>query len=295
MYDIVTIGNPLFIHKDDRYLLSGPSVYSATTATKLGIEQQALVSAVGSDMTNDFIQSLGTLGIPEYYIVEDKKPRTVHHGVDNTAPIDLLMFPQKLGIRDIPEEFLRAQAILLSPSLQEIDSELIEWICNSSDALLVLDPQLHTIDAKGRLSVIEDLNLTEKTQCFLDIIQTNEKEALLITGESDPYVSAELLVEWAAEMCIVTMGEKGSLIYDGNDFLIIPPYSTNTNDEIGAGSIYLTGFVSQYISGKTLSECGAFGSSLASIKVENDRLDFQVKQNDILQRYEIISESIKIR
>jgi len=297
MYDIVVIGNPTFLLTNDAHQLSGPSVYSAATAAKLGIEQLAIVGSLGSAMTREFVQSLDALGIPEYYIVTDDEDsaRKIKYTNEDEQSIEFLGIPHKIGIRDLPDEFLQARAILLCPSLQEINSELVEWICNSSDSLVFLNPQLRTIDAEGRLEFIKEINLMEKNHYFLDVIQPNEQESLLITGESDPFLAAELLVEWASETCIVTLGERGSLIYDGNDFHIIPSFNTNSVADLGAGSVYLTGFVSQHLAGKTLSECGAYGSSLASVKVEYNGLDFEINQNEIKQRFELISDSVEIR
>lgn len=297
MYDIVVIGNPTFLVTNDVLHLSGPSVFSAATAAKLRIEQLAIVGSLGSAMTREFVESLDALGIPEYFIVTDEEDsaRRIKYVNEKKQLIEFIGIPHKIGIRSIPDEFLQARAILLCPSLQEINSELIEWICNSSDSLVFLNPQLRTIDADGRLEFIKELNLMEKTHCFLEIIQSNEQESFLITGEADPFLAAELLVEWASEICIITMGERGSLIYDGNDFHIIPPFNTNSVDELGAGSVYLTGFVSQHLAGKTLSECGAYGSSLASVKVESNGFDFEFNQNEIKRRIDLISESIEIR
>ena len=297
MYDIVVIGNPTFLVTNDVLHLSGPSVFSAATAAKLRIEQLAIVGSLGSAMTREFVESLDALCIPEYLIVTDEEDsaRRIKYVNEKKQLIEFIGIPHKIGIRSIPDEFLQARAILLCPSLQEINSELIEWICNSSDSLVFLNPQLRTIDADGRLEFIKELNLMEKTHCFLEIIQSNEQESFLITGEADPFLAAELLVEWASEICIITMGERGSLIYDGNDFHIIPPFNTNSVDELGAGSVYLTGFVSQHLAGKTLSECGAYGSSLASVKVEFNGFDFEINQNEIKRRIELISESIEIR
>ncbi|TET07046.1 MAG: hypothetical protein E3J86_14325 [Candidatus Thorarchaeota archaeon] len=297
MYDIVVIGNPTFLVTNDVLHLSGPSVFSAATAAKLRIEQLAIVGSLGSAMTREFVESLDALGIPEYFIVTDEEDsaRRIKYVNEKKQLIEFIGIPHKIGIRSIPDEFLQARAILLCPSLQEINSELIEWICNSSDSLVFLNPQLRTIDADGRLEFIKELNLMEKTHCFLEIIQSNEQESFLITGEADPFLAAELLVEWASEICIITMGERGSLIYDGNDFHIIPPFNTNSVDELGAGSVYLTGFVSQHLAGKMLSECGAYGSSLASVKVESNGFDFEFNQNEIKRRIDLISESIEIR
>ncbi|MHA2360097.1 MAG: carbohydrate kinase family protein [Candidatus Thorarchaeota archaeon] len=297
MYDIVVIGNPTFLLTSDIQQLSGPSVYSAAAASRLGFEQLAIIGSLSPAMTNAFVQSLDTLGVPEYYLIEDDEDtvKKIQYANEEGQSFEFLGVSRRIGIRDIPDEFLQARSILLCPSLQEINEELVEWICNSSDSQVFLKPQLRTVNADSRLELIKDLNLLEKTHCFLDVIQPNEEESLLITGESDLYLAAELLVEWTAEVCIITLGERGSLIYNGDEFHIIPPFETNPIDEIGAGSVYLSGFVSQHLAGNSLSECGAFGSSLASVKVENNGLDFTIDQKIVKQRFEQILESIEVR
>ena len=297
MYDFVVIGNPTFLLSSEHQRLSGPSVYSAATASKLGIEQLAIVGSLGKSLSEEFIHSVDSLGIPEYFIIpDDKESAREIETSDGTKPsTGFLGIPHEIGIRDIPDEFLKARAILLCPSLQEVNSELMEWLCNSSDSMIFLNPQLQSISSEGKLEYIKELDLKEKTHCFIDILQPNEQEAQLITGESDPYLAAELLVEWASEICVVTMDERGSLIYDGSEYLIIPPYATNAVDSIEAGSVYLSGFAIKHLHGKNLSECGAYASALASIKVEHNRLDFQVDQKEITQRYEQVSESVEFR
>jgi sugar/nucleoside kinase (ribokinase family) len=297
MYEIVVIGNPTFLLQSELHRLSGPSVYSAATLAKLGSEQIAIVGSLSPSLREEFVSSVNTLGIPEYFIVSDdgESVRQIEASEDTEPSVDFLGVPHPIGIRDIPDEFLRARAILLCPSLQEINSELIEWICNSSDSLIFMNPQLKSISSEGRLEYVKELNLMEKTHCFIDVLQPNEKEALLITGESDPYLAAELLVEWASEVCIVTLGERGSLIYDGSEYQIIPPYKTNSVDPYEAGSVYLSGFTSQHLKGKNLSECGAYASSLASMKIESNALDFDVNHEEISRRFELVSETVEIR
>jgi sugar/nucleoside kinase (ribokinase family) len=264
---------------------------------KLGIEQLAIVGSVGKSLRIEFVDSVDVLGIPEYFIVSDDEEGAckIRTPADIKPSIEFLGTPREFGIRDIPDEFLQARAILLCPSLQEINAELVEWICNSSDSLIFLKPQLQTIGSEGQLEDIKELKLMEKTHCFIDILQQNEQEAQMVTGESDPYLAAELLVEWASEICVVTMGERGSLIFDGSEYHIIPPINTNPVDTYGAGCVYLSGFAYQYLNGKTLSDCGAYASALASIKVEHNGLDFQVNQRELMQRHELVSESVEIR
>ena len=49
------IGNPVFQNGQ----ITGPSVYSAATAAKLGLENLVLVSSLGQKVTEDFIKGVG--------------------------------------------------------------------------------------------------------------------------------------------------------------------------------------------------------------------------------------------
>jgi hypothetical protein len=292
MYDLVVIGNPT-IHNGR---LTGPSIYSAATAAKIGFEQMAIVSSVGSKLTNKFMQGIDALGIPEYFIIDanGNDAKEIRNPTLDKE-LSVLGIPDRITIRSIPDEFLNSQVILLSPSLQEINAEFVEWICNSTDAQVFLDPQLRKLNSENRIEVLREFSVTEKTQSYLDIIKPNLLESELITGESDPFLAAELIVEWASETCIITLGEKGSLVYDGKDFSIIPSYQIDEVDPIGAGAVYLAAFASQSIAGNSLIDCGVYASSVASLKVEHQDLDFPIDKTEISRRSEVIESSVESR
>lgn len=292
MYDLVVIGNPTIYNGR----LTGPSIYSAATAAKIGFEQLAIVSSLGPKLTDKFIQGIETLGIPEYFIIEANG--TGAREIRNPTldkELSVLGIPDKITIQSIPDEFLNTQIILLSPSLQEINAEFVEWICNSTDAQVFLDPQLRKLNSENRLEVIREFSVTEKTQSYLDVIKPNLLEAELITGESDPFLAAELIVEWASETCIITLGEQGSLVYDGNDFSIIPPYRTEEVDSVGAGAVYLAAFASQSIAGNSLIDSGVYATSVSSLKVEHQGLDFLLDEIEIRRRSDVIANSVETR
>ncbi|MFW9974243.1 MAG: carbohydrate kinase family protein [Candidatus Thorarchaeota archaeon] len=292
MYEIVVIGNPIFSNGR----LSSPCVYAAATATKIGLEQIAIVSSVDDSLKNKFIEGIDALDIPEYFVIEAKHK----HAVEIRNPtlnrnMTTLVSPERINIRDIPDEFLNTRAVLLSPSLQEVSAELVEWICNSTDALVFLDPQLRKLNSEGRLEVIRDFSVTEKTQSYLDVIKPNQLESELITGESDPFLAAELIVEWASEVCVITLGEKGSLIYDGNDFSFIPSYPSQVIDSSGVGSVYLAAFAAKLASEEPLIDCGVYATSVASLKVENDGLNFSMDKSKIRHRSDTIARAVESR
>ncbi len=292
MYELVVIGNPT-IH-NGRF--TGPGIYSAATAAKIGFEQLAIIGSLGPELTDRFIQDIDALGIPEHFIIEVNGSGAIQiqNPIINTEGI-ALGIPNKINIRDIPDEFLKTQSVLLSPSLQEINAEFVEWICNSTDALVFLDPQIRELNSKGHLEIIREFSITEKTQSYLDIISLNQLESKIITGESDPFLAAELIVEWASEVCVITLGENGSLIYDGKDFIIVPSYRTKELDSTGAGAVYLAAFASQLINGKSLIDCGVYASSVASLKVEHQGLDFLINETEIKFRFDNVASSVESR
>ena len=292
MYDLVVIGNPTF-HNDR---LSGPSIYSAATAAKIGIEQMAIVSSVSTTLVDAFTRGVGELGIPEYFIVESKEKEGVE--INNPSinhDTRIVGIPSKISIRSIPEEFLNSQVILLSPSLQEITPEFIEWLCSSTDTLVFLDPQLRKLNSIGRLEFIREFGVAEKTESYLDVIKSNQLESELLTGESDPYLAAELIVEWATEACIITFGKGGCLTYDGKDFNHIPAFPTEEVDPVGAGSVFLASYAAKSIDGMPIVDCGVYASSIASLKVESHGMDFSIRESEVNRRSSFISSAIKTR
>ncbi|KXH74791.1 MAG: hypothetical protein AM326_09555 [Candidatus Thorarchaeota archaeon SMTZ-45] len=292
MYDLVVIGNPTF-HNGE---LTGSSVYAAGTAAKIGIEQMAIVSSVGAKVIDDFIKGVDALNIPEHYVIQAKDKGAVEiHNPSINRNMHITVNPDRINIRDIPDEFLNARSILLSPSLQEINAEFVEWICNSTEALVFLDPQLQKLNSSGRLELIQDFSVAEKTQSYLDVIKPNQLESDLLTGESDLFLAAELIVEWASEICVITLGEKGSLIYDGKDFSIIPSYTTKEIDSTEAGAVYLAAFASKLIDESSIIDCGVYASSVASLKVESQGMDFTIDEINIRRRSEIIASSVESR
>lgn len=67
-------------------------------------------------------------------------------------------------MRNIPDEFLSSRILLLSPMLQEIDEEVVRQILDSSDARIILDPQIYQLGREGNLELVEGIDAFEKTQ-----------------------------------------------------------------------------------------------------------------------------------
>lgn len=304
MYDLAVIGSPSFDRiirnsiASNKRSLSGPAMTTAATAAKLGIEHMVFVGSLSSDFTTQLITNFDSLGIPEYYTIES--PETAgfeieYNGREEPVFNSVLGIPKALGIRDIPEEFLSSKIIILSPLLQEIDAELVEWICNSSDALVLLDPQLRTVDENRKITVISELSVASKTHSFIDYIFPNEHEASLITGETDPFVAAEIIVDSIADNCIVTLNSQGSILYDGKKFSIIPSQTIDICDTRGAGAAFVAGFAFGLLRNKKPADCAALGTSVSGFKLLGNGIDFHLDQTQVQIKAEEIALEIETR
>jgi sugar/nucleoside kinase (ribokinase family) len=86
---------------------------------------------------------------------------------------------------------------------------------------------------------------------------------------------------------IVTLAELGSLIYDGKNFIDIPPIETEAVDATGCGDTYMAGFTFEYLkSGGDLRRSGCYASCTSTIMLENVGPDFPMSEAMIRERQE---------
>ncbi|MFW9887333.1 MAG: carbohydrate kinase family protein [Candidatus Thorarchaeota archaeon] len=296
MYDIVVIGNPAYYENDSMVLASG-AVYTAVTAAKLGMENVALVGAVGNELRSEATQVLDKHDI-EFFLTESDETSRFRVALDlkGSKLANLVGTRNEIRIRDIPDEFLRAKMILLSPVLREIHAEFIEWLHGSSDSIILLDPRFRRVSDDNRVRLMGNHRVAEEILGFIDVVKPNRLESKILTGEDDPFLAVEMLVESGSDLGIVTLSDEGSIAFDGKDFYHIPAYKISTANDIGAGDSYLSAFAAKMLEASPVAECGAFASAVASIVVESTAgIDFRLDRNVVQQRTEQLLEEITIR
>ena len=115
----------------------------------------------------------------------------------------------------------------------------------------------------------ETLKDLEKILPYVDYIFPNHEEIALITGETDPYVNAKLLVEAGVSCAVVKNGENGCIIQTKEKTYKIPAYKeSKVIDTTGAGDCFAAGFLYGLSSGYTLEDCGYFACATASCAIE---------------------------
>jgi len=99
----------------------------------------------------------------------------------------------------------------------------------------------------------------------VDLLFCNEEEAMLYTGK-DNLMEAREELKKAAKRFVITQGENGALIFDGDTFIDIEPYKVKAIDTNGAGDLYAGAFLYGITNGHSYADSGKL-ASLASSKV----------------------------
>jgi len=129
-----------------------------------------------------------------------------------------------------------------------------------------------------------DRSVAKALARLVDFIKPNENEAIILTDVKDPYLSAKLMVEWGAGVGIVTLAERGSLLYDCEKYLRIPAYKTHARDPTGAGDTYAGAFIRSLLEGKSIHNSALFASAAASVKIEYTGPDFLLDYAEVNKR-----------
>ena len=292
---ITAVGNPVYDFiktpktSTERRVLSGCSTNAVLALAKLGREVR-LIGAVGHDLRGQFVGELDKHRI-EYEVLESRETggfSLIYYDAFGNRTLDLIGRADPIGELN-PDWFADNDAVLIGPILGEVSFDQIRQIRKSFDGLYFCDPQglLRGADENGRIYHEKPDGIEEILGQF-DIVKPNELEGKVLTGidcRDNPYDAAKMIHSWGPKIVIVTLAELGSVIYDGQRFVDIPPFQINLLDSTGAGDTYMAGFTYEYLnSGGDLKRSGCFASCVSSIMIEQIGPDFEMTEQDVRQR-----------
>lgn len=146
----------------------------------------------------------------------------------------------------------------------------------SLDAIKMLSTRgIVSVDAQGYLREVRGeqvhaIDWADKTVAlkYIDILKANEKEMETLTGTDDPYDAARKLADWGCKEVLLTLGDRGSLIYAGGVFYEIPAFPTpSVVDATGCGDTYMAGYLYSRSRGADYMEAGKFAAAMCTIKL----------------------------
>lgn len=132
-----------------------------------------------------------------------------------------------------------------------------------------VDVQGYLRKVVGENVVHVDYELKREAMPYISILKANEKEMEVLTGTSDPREAARILADWGCREVLLTLGDKGSVIYAGGEFHDIPAIEPRELvDATGCGDTYMAGYLYKRSRGAGYREAGTFAAAMCTLKLE---------------------------
>lgn len=180
-------------------------------------------------------------------------------------------------------EGVEAKVFLLGALLaDDFSLDFVEKL--ASKGLLAVDSQGYLREVVGEDVRAIDWRDKKSFLKHVHFLKLNEMELEVMTGEEDIERAAKKLHSWGVKEVIMTLGSMGSIIYDGDEFYIIPAYKPSEMlDATGCGDTYMAGYLYKRLQGESIEDAGKFGAAMATIKIENSG-PFNGTEEDINDR-----------
>jgi ribokinase len=109
---------------------------------------------------------------------------------------------------------------------------------------------------------------TEELLPLADLLICSEEFILKLTGLADAEEAVrQVYAKYRPKVCGATMGVRGSMCFDGKDFVKCPAFEVDeVVDTTGCGDLFHTGFAIRYLETQDLMECQRFGAAVSAIK-----------------------------
>jgi sugar/nucleoside kinase (ribokinase family) len=271
MYDICTIGHitsDRIVTKDSvHYMPGGTAFYTSKALHNLDVSCM-LLTAVG-EREMHVVESLRREGI----MVKTSPSRetvffeNIYHHDQDYREQNVLAIADPITLESA--NGLESKIFHLGPLLlHDIPVSLIESLAGIGQVSLDIQGFLRSV--VDRKVVFADWSEKGKALPYITYLKANEFEMEIICGTSDPYEGAKILAGWGVKEVIITLGSKGSIVYCDGCFTEIQAFKPKAVvDATGCGDTYMAGYLYKKIKGAPVSEAGAFGAAMATLKIES--------------------------
>lgn len=258
---IVTPGNTV-------YMPGGTAFYFAKAVSRLQAEDFLLVTALAEedraaadDITNEGIEVklVPTAHSHSFENIYGDNPNDRRQRV--TAQADPFCIED---LKDVQADIIHLGTLLAD----DFSLEVIKHLAGKSTL---------AADVQGFLRKVENekvypVDWAEKKEAlkYIHTLKANESEMEVLTGCSEPHEAALLIADWGVKTVLLTLGDKGSLIYNGGQFYDIPAYPTlQVVDATGCGDTYMAGYLYKRSQGASYEEAGCFAAAMCTIKLQS--------------------------
>ncbi len=276
------------------FVVMGGSVAYASLTTKLLGGTTAVISKVGEDFPEVYLQRLRQEGVDVSGVVKVAGELTTRFELEYNSDLSSRTLRLKnkapaITLDDIPRS-LHAKAVHVAPIAGEIPYEVVEHLRGRGE-VLALDPQgmLRSFDDAGNVTF--RFKAEKRLLGLVDIYKSSSEEIQATTGLSDLNAAVKAVHDFGVKIVLVTMGAKGAVLSAEGALHKIPACICRKYvDPTGAGDVFIGAFLTEYNRQKDAVWCACVGSAAASSVVESVGSTVLGDKEDIYQRAHTIYE-----
>ena len=259
----------------------GKGANQAVAARRLGGDA-ALVCKVGRDVFGDnAVKHYEEEGLDVSGVLRSDKPSGVALiNVDDKAENSIVVAPganmdiTEADIDAVAPQIRAAEILLLQLEIPVPAVLKAARIGHEAGALVVLNPAPYA-EVPAELFRYVDLFIPNETEL-------SAFTGLPVTDRDSALKAAEVMVGRGVKTVIVTLGSKGSLIYDGRSVSDIGAFKVNAVDTTAAGDTFCGALCVALSEGRTLQVAAVFASKASALSVTRPGA-----QNSMPYRHEI--------
>ncbi len=275
MHKLVIVGTCAFDEIESPFgktgkILGGAGTFIGLAASNFEVDQ-AIVSVVGSDFPQEYIDLLKNRGInmEGLEVVKDGKTFFWKGRYHNDLNSRDTLITELNTLADfnpvVPEAYKDAEIIMLGNLHPLVQLSVLDQM-NKKPKLAILDTMNFWMD-----SALEDL---KKVIARVDVITINDEEARQLSGEYSLVTAAQKISAMGPRFVVIKKGEHGALLFEKDKIFFAPALPLEeVFDPTGAGDTFAGGFAGYLTSTGDLSfenmkRAIIHGSNLASFCVE---------------------------
>ena len=274
-------------------VLGGSAAYTSLATRRLDATA-SVISKIGGDFPQAYLWWLQQEGIDLSNVVRLEKEQTTRfelkYNKDLTKrKLKLKSKASAITVSDLPKS-LHAKVIHIAPIAGEISYEVVAKLKKCGD-IISLDAQglMRSFDADGNVTYRSSIN--KRLLGLIKIYKSSMEELSAATGHKDTRTAIKAIHDFGVDTVIITLGAKGAVLSIGGTRYNIPPCkSAAVVDPTGAGDVFMSGFLTEYIHQKDSLWCACVGSAAASLVVEGIGPTFFGEKEEIYRRATSIYE-----
>jgi len=243
-----------------------------------GANQAVAAARSGADVV--FIAKIGDdiFGRQSVQLFEHEGIDTEHIILDTVNPSGVALITVDANAENCIVVASGANAALKPPDLQQAGQK----IKNAALILMQLEIPIETVEYVAKLAAENNIKvilnpapackLSDELLGKITIITPNETEAEMLTGiritdKTSTELVAKLLADKGIETVIITLGEKGALVFADNIYHWLPAPAVKAVDTTAAGDVFNGALAVAISEGKSITNAAAFACSAAALSV----------------------------